>query len=105
MKNTWVLRHSLKNRYLMMLRNDRIADLLPDLPAVIGMELLRAIDYALTHPSALRGYLDLLRLLRHAVDTRRTIQARRVAGPSVVRAWLRPYPFRAKVRDLFAAAG
>lgn len=105
MKNAWVLRHSLKNRYLMMLRNDRLADVLRDLPAIIGMEALRAIDYVLTHPSALRGYLDLLRLLPHAVGTRRAIQARRVPGPSPVRAWLRPYPFRAKLRDLFAAAG
>ena len=38
------LRHSLKNRYLMMLRNDRAADLLPDLRVIVVSEILRLLD-------------------------------------------------------------
>jgi GT2 family glycosyltransferase len=100
MKTPWVLRHSLKNRYLMMLRNDRPADVLRDLPAILGTELARAADYALSHPSALLGYVDLVRLAPGAVAARRQIQARRLPGPSVLRPWLRPFPYRARLNAL-----
>jgi GT2 family glycosyltransferase len=100
MKYPWALRHSLKNRYLMMVRNDAAGDVLRDLPAILGMEALRAIEYAVTHPAALRGYVDLLRLLPAAAAARRAIRAGRRPGPSAVRPWLRPYPFRAKLREV-----
>jgi hypothetical protein len=69
----------------MVVRTDTAGDVLRDLPAIVGMEALRAIDHAMTHPGALRGYLDLFRLL---------------PGPLAVRPWLRPYPFRARLRAL-----
>jgi GT2 family glycosyltransferase len=97
-----VLRHSLKNRYLMMLRNDALGELLPDLPAVLGMEVLRALDYAITHPRALRGYVDLLALTRHAVRTRRAIQRGRRVPPGALRGWLQRYPFRARLGEILA---
>jgi GT2 family glycosyltransferase len=103
MKHTTVLRHSLKNRYLMMLRNDRWIDLARDLPAIAGMETLRLLDYAVTHPGALRGYLDLVALLSHVAATRRTIQTRRVAPAGAIRAWLQPYPFRQKLREVLGS--
>jgi GT2 family glycosyltransferase len=99
MRHAGVLRHSLKNRYLLMLRNDRLADWLRDLPVILGMEALRAADYAVTHPSALRGYWDLVRLLGHAVASRRAIQRRRRVGPAAVRRWFAPYPYRQKLRE------
>lgn len=98
MKTPWVLRHSLKNRYLMMLRNERPADVVRDLPAILGTELARAADYALSHPSALLGYVDFVRLAPGAVAARRQIQVRRLPGPSVLRPWLRPFPYRAQLR-------
>jgi hypothetical protein len=98
MKTPWVLRHSLKNRYLMMLRNDRPTDVVRDLPAILGTEMARAVDYALSHPSALLGYVDLLRLAPEAIAARREIQARRLRGPSVLRAWLRPFPYLTQAR-------
>jgi GT2 family glycosyltransferase len=98
MKSPAVLRHSLKNRYLMMLRNDRPADVARDLPAILGMEVLRFADFALSHPSALLGYLDLLPLIPRALAARRQIQSRRTAAAAELRAWLRPYPYRQKLR-------
>jgi GT2 family glycosyltransferase len=95
--------HSLKNRYLLILRNDRWADLLRDLPAVLGMEAVRFVDYALTHPRALRGYLQLVGSLRQALAARRAIQARRRVGSEAVRGWLAPYPFRARLARTGAA--
>ena len=97
-RSAFVLRHSLKNRYLMMLRNDRLADVLRDLPAILTMEVIRLLDYAATRPSALLGYLDVLPLLPRVLAERRYIQGRRCVPPSHVRRWLRPYPYRRKLR-------
>lgn len=98
-QTTLEIRHSLKNRYLMMVRNDRPADLVSDLGVLALAEILRALDYALSHPAALSGYGHALRLLRHAVTTRRQIQGRRLVDGAVLRAWLQPYPFARKLRQ------
>jgi GT2 family glycosyltransferase len=96
-----VLRHSLKNRYLLMLRNDRVRDLLRDGPAILALEALRLADYALSHPSALRGYLDLVPLLKSALAARQAIQSRRTVPPAAMRGWIRPLPVAAGIRGLF----
>ena len=101
MRNPFVLRHSLKNRYLMMLRNDRLADVVRDLPSILGMEVLRFFDYLFTQPKALRGYLDLLALLPHVLRERKEIQGRRTVPPSYIRGWLHRYPYRRKLREKF----
>jgi GT2 family glycosyltransferase len=93
------IRHSLKNRYLMMLRNDRLADVLPDLGVILFTEILRFLDYGWSHPTGHSGYVDTLRFLPHAVATRRQIQSRRLVGPDAgLRRWLEPYPFARKLR-------
>lgn len=97
-RSVLAIRHSLKNRYLMMVRNDRPADLLPDLGVLLVTEILRLFDYGITRPRGLSGYVDILRLLRHALSARRRIQSRRLVDPSAVRRWLEPYPFRAQLR-------
>jgi GT2 family glycosyltransferase len=99
-RNPFVMRHSLKNRYLMMVRNDRLRDVLRDLPAIAAMELVRFGHYLVTHPNALAGYVDLIRLLGRAMDTRKEIQRRRAVPPEAFRPWLQPYPIRERLRDL-----
>jgi GT2 family glycosyltransferase len=99
-RNATLLRHSLKNRYLMVLRNDRLPDLVRDAPAMLAMEAMRFVDYALTHPTALRGYLDLLPVIQHAFAARREIQRRRRVLPAAMRPWFQPYPFRRKLREI-----
>jgi GT2 family glycosyltransferase len=91
-------RHSLKNRYLMMARNDRPADILADLAPILVTELLRFLDYGLSHPTALSGYVRAARLVRHAMATHRQIQDRRLVDRAALRAWLQPYPFARKLR-------
>jgi GT2 family glycosyltransferase len=93
------IRHSLKNRYLMMVRNDRLADVLPDLGVILITEVLRLLDYGLSHPAALSGYIRALRLLRPAVAARRQIQARRLVDGAALRSWLQPYPLARKLRQ------
>jgi GT2 family glycosyltransferase len=93
------IQHSLKNRYLMMLRNDRPADVLPDLGAILITEILRFLDYGLSNPAALSGYVRVLGYLRHAVAARRQIQGRRLVDGGALRRWLQPYPFGGKLRQ------
>ncbi len=96
-----VARHSLQNRYLMILRNDRAADLLPDAGVLAVSEALRFVDYAVTRPAALTGYVGALRLLRHVWATRQEIQGRRRVDGAAVRRWLAPFPFAARLRQRF----
>jgi GT2 family glycosyltransferase len=97
-QSTLEIRHSLKNRYLMMVRNDRPADVLPDLGAILVTEMLRFLDYGVGHPAALSGYILALRLLPSAVAARRQIQARRLVDGPALRGWLQPYPFAGNLR-------
>jgi GT2 family glycosyltransferase len=92
------LRHSLKNRYLMMLRNDRLRDVLPHLGVILITEALRFVDYGLSRPTALSAYVQILALVPHAMASRRDIQRSRLADDQALRRWLEPYPFARKLR-------
>jgi GT2 family glycosyltransferase len=92
-----ILRHSLKNHYLMLLRNDTVNDLARDLPSVLVIEAIRALDYGRTHPKAWLAYWDVLRLLPRTLRERRAIQARRTAPRAALRAWYGRYPFGQKL--------
>ena len=89
--------HSLKNRYLTIVRNDRLVDVLPDLGPIVVTEVFRLADYAIANPAALFGYARALRCLPHALSSRRQIQRRRVVE-GAVRGWAQPYPFRKLLR-------
>jgi GT2 family glycosyltransferase len=91
------IRHSLKNRYLMMIRNDRPRDVLPHLGVMVITEILRFLDYGCSHPAALSGYVDMLRVMPRALAARRQIQSRRLIDDAT-HAWVQPYPFARKLR-------
>ena len=44
-RDVWILRHSVKNRYLMMVRNDTLGDVLLDAWAIVPMEILRFLGF------------------------------------------------------------
>jgi GT2 family glycosyltransferase len=92
-----ILRHAVKNRYLMMLRNDSVADLLVDAWTVVPTELLRALDFALWSPRSLRGYLGVGRLLRQTLTERRTIRRGVRASRQEMRRWIGGVPDRQRV--------
>lgn len=80
-------RHSWKNHYLLMLKNDRLGDMLRSAPAILGWELVRQ-GYALLRDPLLYGsYLDLIRLLPSALRKRRELMARARAKPAELRRW------------------
>jgi hypothetical protein len=92
------IRHSLKNRYLMIVRNDRPADAFRCAGAILVTEVLRFVNYGLSRPAALTGYVQILRGLPHALATRRQIQRHRLIDGPALRRWLEPYPFRRELR-------
>ncbi len=102
-----ILRHAVKNRYLMMLRNDSVADLLFDAWTVVPTELLRALDFALLSPRSLRGYPGIWRLLRQTLSERRTIRKGMRASRREMRRWLGGVPnwrqVAARLRWLFVS--
>jgi GT2 family glycosyltransferase len=72
----WVRRHSFKNHYLQILKNERGGDLLRNLPVLVGWEVLR-LGYALLRDRAvLGGYVDALRAAPSAWHKRRLLIAR-----------------------------
>lgn len=106
------LRHALKNRYLLLLRNDAVRDLLRDSWAILPLEVVRALSFLATAPRALPGYLDVLRLLPATWRQRRTIRGRVTVPPAAFRTWLsRGMPWRrlrvraARLRPRLAPAG
>ncbi len=64
-------RHSWKNHYLMIIKNDRIPDLLTALPAVFGWEIARLGHALLREPALFRAYAGLARQLPEALRERR----------------------------------
>jgi len=70
-------RLALRNRYLMMLKNDAWYYSLIDLPWILSAEIPRLAYMAVKRPSALLGLLDIARLAPAALRKRRKIRAAR----------------------------
>lgn len=79
-------RHSWKNHYLLMIRNDRATDLLRALPFIAAWELVRLGHALLRDPRVLAGYVDLVRALPASIRAR-ALLARRRAAPAEMRRW------------------
>jgi GT2 family glycosyltransferase len=73
-------RTQFRNRYLMVAKNDSLADLAQDALPLLLYEAL-ALGYAvLREPELLRGYVEAARRMPGAIRRRRIIQARRKAA-------------------------
>ena len=65
-----------RNRYLMIAKNDRAADLARDLPLLIAWEAVTLGHVLLRERHLLGGYAEARRLLGRARGRRRLVQAR-----------------------------
>ena len=81
--------HALKNRYLMMLKNDSWSGLIPALPAILVNDLARLGYIAIRRPALLGAYAEVWRLRRRALEKRRIIQGRRRISEREMREWFR----------------
>jgi GT2 family glycosyltransferase len=70
-----VRRHSFKNHYLQIIKNERIGDLLVNLPWLLAWELLRFGFAMLRDRPVLLGYRDAMQRVPQAIAKRREISA------------------------------
>lgn len=80
-------RHSWKNHYLLMLKNDRWTDMLRSLPAILGWEIMRQMYAVLRDPGLYQTYLPLIRDMPGVFRKRRSIMGRRRISPGAMRRW------------------
>lgn len=80
-------RHSWKNHYLLLIKNDRIGDLVRALPFVLAWELARHAYVLVREPRVYGAFLDLVRLLPDAIRRRRELFRRRRTHPAEIRRW------------------
>jgi len=85
-------RHSWKNHYLLMIKNDRLADVLRAFPAIAGWELVRHGYALLRDPAVYGAYIDLARRFPAALRQRREIMRRRRVHPAELRRWFGSAP-------------
>ena len=75
-----VRRHSFKNHYLQIIKNESLAGFLLRLPLLLAWEALRLGHALLRDRAILGGYADAARLAGRALHKRRLLQARRARG-------------------------
>jgi GT2 family glycosyltransferase len=92
-------RLALRNRYLMIVKNDSPIYLLRDLPLIMADEVLRLAYIAITRPQALLGLVDLIRGLPSARAKRRQLCTRWRVDHTAVRHWFVASPETAKPGD------
>ena len=92
-------RLALRNRYLMVVKNDSVAHLLHDLPLILAAEIPRLAYMAITRPQALLGLVDLIRELPSARAKRRQLRTRWRVGHTAVRHWFVASPKAATPGD------
>jgi GT2 family glycosyltransferase len=80
--------HSLKNQWLMLVKNEDIGNLLRDLPFILGRETL-VLGYNLVFaPKTLLAVTEFAKLLPSTLAKRRLIKAKQVTRPGELRRWL-----------------
>jgi GT2 family glycosyltransferase len=92
-------RHILKNRILLIVKNDGGVGLLGRLPGMAAFTAAKAVQLLITRPAALLGAVDAVRLLPVALAKRRAIQRRRTVPRAAIERFFEPYPYLRKVRQ------
>jgi GT2 family glycosyltransferase len=92
-------RHILKNRLLLIVKNDGGVGLLARLPGMVAFTGAKAVQLLVTRPAALLGALDAVRLLPTALAKRRIIQRRRTVPRREIERFFEPYPYLRKARQ------
>lgn len=85
-------RHSWMNHWLLMIKNDRLADVIRHLPWILAWEVGRAGHALFRDPSLLPAYLGVWARVPEALRQRRTIRKRRRAGPREISRWFGAEP-------------
>jgi GT2 family glycosyltransferase len=88
-KDTSGPRFALRNRWLMILKNDALRYFLLDLPFILASEISRLGYMIVFAPDALLGLKDILVGSRSALDKRKNIRGRMINSDASLRTWFR----------------
>lgn len=80
-------RLALRNRYLMVVKNDCLSHFVRDLPLILAAEVPRLAYLAITRPQTLLGLADLIRGLPSARAKRRQLRSRWRVEHGAIRHW------------------
>ncbi len=97
-KSLTVEYHNYKNRYLMIVKNDSVRQLLKNLPGIIITDVLKAGALFIRCPRALLSLREVVRLMPGMLRKRRTIQRRRVVPAHEMEAWFKPFDYPRWIR-------
>ena len=97
-KSLLVEYHNYKNRYLMIVKNDSVRQLLKNLPGIIITDVLKAGALFIRCPRALLSLGEVARLMPGMLRKRRIIQGRRVVPASEMEVWFKPFDYPRWIR-------
>jgi GT2 family glycosyltransferase/glycosyltransferase involved in cell wall biosynthesis len=84
-----IQRHIIKNRLLVLYRNEPLSTLLADLPWITGHLLTRLALAGLRSPTSLAGVADFIRLMPSQRPVRQAVRRTRRTAPGELRHWFR----------------
>lgn len=90
--------HNLKNRYLLMIKNDSPMFFLKNLPGILFTEILKIGALLFRCPGALRALGEVVRILPSMLEKRRLVQSRRIVPPDEIEARFAPFDYRRWVK-------
>lgn len=73
----FIRRAAVRNRYLLLLKNEQLIHFLRDLPSILVYEIKIVIYLLLFEPSSLIAYIDVIRFFKKTLKKRRIIQSKR----------------------------
>jgi GT2 family glycosyltransferase len=97
-RSSFILRHILKNRLLLIANNDLWPGGLRRLPNVLAFTLVTALQFGMESPPAVLGVLDFVRLAHTSLRRRRFLARRRWITAKDLAGWMQPFPYRQKIR-------
>lgn len=77
---SWIRRHSFKNRYLLLLKNDSLASIMASLPRVLLCEAKRLLFALTVEPHLFLAYASVIALLPSILRKRKLIQRSRTVS-------------------------
>lgn len=81
--------HSFKNRYLMLLKNEEWQNFIINLPRILLFETVSFLYIIFKAPFLIKGWLDLLKLLRQTIEKRKQIMVGKKVEAGELRKWFR----------------
>ena len=83
----WIRRESYKNRYLMIMKDDHLINIMKDLPFILWHEIKACAYLIFREPHLLLGWVQIFVLLPFTLRKRSEIMKKTVVGPKEIRKW------------------